>query len=123
MIAFEPIDFASSEWRKEAENFPGRTIYQHPAWMSFVAETQRAQPVVARLCEGNSTIGYFTGLTVRRFGLKVLGSPFPGWSTAYMGFHLQEGAPRTLAMKALMRFAMRDLGCAHVECMDRKHQF
>jgi len=119
MISVTPIEFASPDWRKHTAAFPGRTIYQHPAWMAFVAETQHATPVVAELHEGNSRLGYFTGLLFHRFGIKVLGSPFPGWSTAYMGFLLEDGVSRTEAMAAVMKFAFYELGCAHVECMDR----
>jgi CelD/BcsL family acetyltransferase involved in cellulose biosynthesis len=119
MITLTAIDFAGTEWRREVGEFPNRTIYQHPAWMSFVAETQHATPVVAELHEGNRKVGYFTGLTFQRLGLRVLGSPFPGWSTAYMGFHLQPGVPRRDAIDALTQFAFRDLGCAHLEYMDR----
>jgi hypothetical protein len=119
MITFNMVDFSSPEWRKEAENVSGRTVYQHPAWIAFIAETQRATPVVAEIRDGNSKIGYFAGLTFRRFGLKVLGSPFPGWSTGYMGFHLKDGVPRSEAIAALSRFAFGDLGCAHLEYMDR----
>jgi CelD/BcsL family acetyltransferase involved in cellulose biosynthesis len=119
MVTFFPIDFSSAAWREDVRSFPTRTIYQNPAWMSFVAESQHAQPVVAELRDGKTKLGYFTGLTFRKFGLKVLGSPFPGWSTAYMGFHLQEGVSRQEALDALMRFAFHELGCAHVEYMDR----
>ena len=119
MIRFEPVDFASMEWREDAASFADGTIYQHPAWISFVAEAQRAKPVVARLIDGNSTVGYFTGLTVRRLGLTLLGSPFPGWSTSYMGFNLRDGVSHRYAMEALTQFAFRELRCAHVECMDR----
>ena len=118
MITFSPVDFASPEWKTRAD-FPGRTIYQHPAWISFVAETQNATPVVADLHDGNDKVGFFTGLTVRHLGLRVLGSPFPGWSTAYMGFHLRKGIPHKDAMDALARFAFKEMGCAHLEYMNR----
>jgi hypothetical protein len=119
MIHFEPIDFAASEWRRDFETLSNRTIYQHPAWLRFVAETQRAEPVIVRIVDGVH-VGYFTGLIKRRFGVRVLGSPFPGWSTSYMGFALPEGFPRAMAMKALIDFGLRELDCAHIECMDRQ---
>ena len=69
--------------------YPDANVFQTPEWVSFVAETQKAEPVLAVLKEGNETLGYFTGLIIRKFGLKILGSPFRGWSTPYMGFNLQ----------------------------------
>jgi hypothetical protein len=119
MMTLTPIDFASAQWRSDIQTFASRTIYQNPAWMEFVAGTQQATPVVAELRDGSRNAGYFTGLTFRRFGLKVLGSPFPGWSTSYMGFLLRDGVSRREAMDALTRLAFRDLGCAYLEYMDR----
>jgi hypothetical protein len=89
--------------------------------LAFVAEAQGGRPVRAALLDGSGqTIGYFTGLTIRRFGFKILGSPFPGWTTSYMGFNLPAGFPRRLALEALVEFAFGRLGCHHLEMMDRE---
>jgi hypothetical protein len=96
-----------------------RTIYQAPAWLHFLAKTQHGEPVIAALKEGQETIGHFTGLVVRKFGIRILGSPFPGWSTDYMGLTLAPHVNRRLAIKALMDLAFGQLKCAHLEIMDR----
>jgi hypothetical protein len=119
MLAFRRIDIASSVWAEEMENYKDRTIFQTPAWLSFLADTQNAKPVVAVLKDDGKELGYFTGLIVRRLGLKILGSPLPGWTTSYMGFTLAAGVPRRLAVQALMHFAFEELGCVHLEMMDR----
>jgi hypothetical protein len=96
-----------------------RTIYQAPAWLSFLAKTQNGEPVIAALKEGQETIGHFTGLIVQKFGIRILGSPFPGWSTDYMGLTLAPNVNRRQAIKALVDFAFNQLRCAHLEMMDR----
>ena len=65
-------------WAAEINNYPERTIFQTPAWLSFIAKTQNAQPVFAAFREGQQGLGYFTGLMVCKFGIRILGSPFPG---------------------------------------------
>jgi hypothetical protein len=95
------------------------TVFQTPAWLAFLSESQHGEPIIAALKDGRNTIGYFTGLIVRRFGHRILGSPFPGWSTDYMGFALREGVDRGLALRVLIDFAFKELGCVHVEMMDR----
>src|SRR4029077_20026021 len=82
-------------------------------------KTQSAEPVVARLRNGEQTLGYFVGLIVRKFGLRILGSPFPGWTTSYMGLCLSPGTSRRLAVEALIHFAFQELRCVHLEIMDR----
>ena len=56
----------------------------------------------------------------RRLGIRILGSPLPGWTTSYMGFNLAEGVSRREAVRALLAYAHDSLGCAHVEVRDRR---
>ena len=94
-------------------------IFTTPEWVQFVAATQKAEPVVARVLRGEEHVGWFTGLVVRRFGVRILGSPFAGWMTGPMGFHLDPGVSRREAAQALIRFAFKDLRCLHLEMIDR----
>lgn len=101
------------------DRFEDRCVFQTRAWLNFLAESQGATPVVAELREGNEVVGYFSGLTFRRFGLKMLGSSFPGWATPYIGFNLLPGVPRRDALEALGRLAFGELKCLHFEVSDR----
>ena len=116
--AFHKQDFASIN-SAELDAFDDRIIFQTWPWINFIARTQNAEPIIAALREDNETLGYFTGLIVKKFGLKILGSPFPGWNTPYMGFNLKPGISRTIAMEALTEFAFNELKCHHLEMMDR----
>jgi hypothetical protein len=118
MARFERVRLDSIDWEKTLNTFPDRIVYQTPAWLSFLAETQKGEPVVAALKEGEETLGYFTGLIVKKFGLRILGSPFRGWSTPYMGFNLPPSVPRRLAAEALSDFAFKKLGCIYFEVVD-----
>lgn len=119
MFRFETVPYDPDWWNVTLQQFSDRGVYQSPAWLAFLAETQRGQIVTAALRDGDATVGYFSGLIVRKFGLSLLGSPLPGWTTSYMGFNLTDGVPRMQALQALRSFAFRELGCAHLEVMDR----
>jgi CelD/BcsL family acetyltransferase involved in cellulose biosynthesis len=119
MLTLDPFDPTAGDWAR-MDAFPDRQVFQTREWLAFVAETQRARPVVAAVNDGSTTVGYFTGLLVRRFGISILGSPMPGWTTSYMGFNLQEGVPRRAAVEALLNFAWAELGCRHLELHDRR---
>ena len=67
MMRFELIDMSLIDWGKTLDAFPDKTVFQTPAWLSFIAETQKAQPILAALKECNDTLGYFTALTVKKF--------------------------------------------------------
>ena len=113
----EPIDFESADW-KHLDSFADRTVFQTREWMRFVGETQRATPVLAELREGRDVAGYFSGLTFTRFGVRVLGSSFPGWTTPFIGFNLQPGVSRSSALQAVEQMAWQKLKCLHMEVSD-----
>jgi hypothetical protein len=103
-----------------AASFADHTGFQLDDWIDFLRESQRGEPVYARVVADGETVGRFAGLVVRKFGVRILGSPFPGWSTAYMGFNLRDGVHRAQAARALEPFAFGELGCLHFEFMDRR---
>ena len=99
--------------------FTDHTIFQTIEWLNFVSHTQNAELVVAAVKDGNRHVGRFSGLIIKKCGLRILGSPFPGWTTSYMGFNLEPSVSRVDALRALDDFAFRELKCIHVEIMDR----
>ncbi|MEN6450727.1 MAG: GNAT family N-acetyltransferase [Thermoguttaceae bacterium] len=115
---FEPYQGSLDEWGKVLETFSDREIFQTPAWIRFLVESQRGDPVLAVLKDRNDTVGYFAGMTVRKFGMKILGSPFVGWNSDRMGLRLLPAVPGNLALQALVDYAFRDLGCIHLEVID-----
>src|SRR5258708_18533077 len=122
MMKFYPIDIKSADW-KRFDSFADRTLLQTCELLLFIAESQNAQPVLAELRESSEVRGYFTGLTFSKFGMKVLGSSFPGWTTPYIGFNLNPGVSRRAALEALENFAWDDLKCLHLEVSDPKFTF
>jgi CelD/BcsL family acetyltransferase involved in cellulose biosynthesis len=118
-IFLERIEPRPADW-EAMDQFGDRVIFQTPEWLEFVVRTQRAEPVVAAVVAGDQTVGYFSGLVVRRYGVRILGSPFPGWTTSSMGFNLAPGVSRRDAALALVRFAFGPLRCLHLELKDRR---
>jgi len=117
MLTGEVVPFSSVDWDR-LDEFEDRTVFQTKEWLEFVAETQNARPVILELRDGGTVAGYFSGLTFRRFGVKILGSWFPGWTTPYMGFNLLPGVSRSAALGAVEDAAFGKLGCLHLELCD-----
>jgi hypothetical protein len=120
VLTLERVPYEPEWWNSTLHQFPERNVYQTPAWLAFLEDTQGGEIVTAALHDGNSIVGYFAGLIICKFGLRLLGSPLPGWTTSYMGFNLHPDAPRSQALEALRHFAFHDLGCVHMEVMDRR---
>jgi CelD/BcsL family acetyltransferase involved in cellulose biosynthesis len=117
-MRLERIEPHEIDWQR-MDAFADRNVFQTREWVQFVARTQNARIVVGALLDADRTVGYFTGLTFRRYGVPILGSPFPGWTTSYQGFNLEPGIPRREALRALPEFGFRSLGCFHIEGRDR----
>ena len=116
-MKLQQIDFKTADWSL-LDGFEDRTVFQTRAWLEFVKEAQSAEPVLAEVREGGDVVGYFTGLMFSKFGMKVLGSSFPGWTTPYIGFNLNPGVSRRAALEALEKFAWDELKCLHMEVSD-----
>jgi len=117
MVTIERIDPSPLD-HEAMEAAPDRLVFQTREWMSFLVQSQGGLPVYARVLDGPDVLGHFTGLLVRRWGVRILASPLPGSTTDYLGFNLAEGADRQAAVRALPAFA-KELRCAHVELRDR----
>ncbi len=119
-MKFHLLEPGAVPWSR-LDAYGDRTVFQTREWLDFVAETQRATPVIAELRDGDGAVaGYFSGLTFHRFGVKILGSSFPGWTTPYMAFNLEPGVARRQALEALEHLAFEDLRCLHLEVCDRE---
>jgi len=117
-VLLERVPLPEVPW-SELDALPDRTIFQTREWLDFLVTSQGAEPVVAQVRSDGRSVGWFTGALVRHAGIRFLGSPLRGWTTSYMGFNLEDRSLSVPAMEALRRFAFRDLGCIHLELMDR----
>lgn len=115
-VSFTPL--AQVDWDR-LDSFPDRTLFQTKPWLDFIAEAQNATPLILEIELDNQPVGFFTGLIVKKAGFKIYGSPFPGWSTSYLGFNLIKGVERTALLEPLTQYVFRQLGCWHIELMDR----
>jgi len=112
-IALEDVDFDA------LDRFEDRLFCQRRPWLDFLMSFVKGEIIVAELKQGDERLGYFTGVMFRRAGVKILASPFRGWTMPYMGFNLRPDVSRADALTALETFAFRTLGCLHLEVGDR----
>jgi Acetyltransferase (GNAT) domain len=121
MVRFNVLDATDVPW-ETLDRFGDRVVFQTRGWLNFIAESQRATPIVAEIRDNHTVAGYFSGLVVRKFGVRILGSSFPGWTTPYIGFNLAPGYSRARLLDSLTTWAFRELRCLHVEVSDRCFQ-
>ena len=118
MTSLERIDLNLDPW-DAMDSFEDRTIMQRRPWLDYIIATHKGEPVIAAVKEYGKIVGYFTGLIVNKYGVRILGSPFKGWASAYMGFNLPPGQGRRDVLKILPAFAFNELRCHYLELIDR----
>jgi hypothetical protein len=118
----ERIAWSDVDWEL-LDSFSDRLVWQTEGWVEFLRETQHVEPVVLRIIDGSDDIAYFTGGMTKRFGVRIFGSPFTGWTTEYMGLNVRGGWNRRNLMPHIYAYITRDLGCAYFEVRDRYLSF
>lgn len=65
--------------------FSARSVFHTRAWVELLTEAFGLRPLVLAAFDGNEPVALWPLLELRKGPLRVLGSPLPGWGTAYMG--------------------------------------
>ncbi len=117
MISFERIEMDNVPW-ENIESNRDSNVFQTHSWINFLTENQSGEPVITTVKSDGEIIGHFIGLIVKKYGLKILGSPFRGWATYFMGFILKTGACYRDVLQAFPSFVFNDLGCHYFEIID-----
>lgn len=100
-----------------------KVIYQTKEWINFICETQNVKPIILRITDDKAFVGYFTCFLFSKFGIKIIGSPFRGWTTLYMGFNVAEGVDRASLVKPVWQYLKKQYNCMYMEIIDRHLTF
>jgi hypothetical protein len=89
-------------------------LFHTAAWLDFIEQTQPVRRRIYGIYGGEELVGYLPGFELRKGPVRIFGSPFPGWTTAYLGPALTAGV-ETAALFPALATALRRAGFAHVE--------
>lgn len=95
MYKFELFDVNSVDVA-EYEHYEHKNLFTTIPWLKYLREWKNVEPIIVRItteCDG-SLVGHFTGCLFKKFGFKILGSPFYGWMGQHMGFDFEN--PKTI---------------------------
>lgn len=105
---------------EEFNNFSDKPVFTTIPWINFVSNDANAAPIFVRITDSvGKFIGYFSALTTRKFGIRILGSPFRGWSTCYMGIDTEYKELKLDIYHELIPFLFKRLKCQYIEINDR----
>ena len=88
------------EWNALLMQFPDRTVFHSLAWLQVLCEAHHLRRLLLRADIDGRCVGVWPCLELHKGPFRILGSPLPGWSTAYLGPLLANDADPTQILGA-----------------------
>lgn len=114
MYKFIEIEMSQIDEEKY-NNFETKTVYTTAEWLLFIERTHDNVKVkILEIYENEQFVEYFTGavITVVKF-LNILGSPFNGWNTAFIGFDLYDKNKAIDILPHVVKYFNKRHGCLY----------
>lgn len=105
---------------EEYYRFPNKPLFTTMEWLEFLEEDSKGELFFLRITDNDSLVGYFTGMVVNKFGIKIAGSPFSGWSTVYMGFDVYDGINKLDLIPCVQEYLFKHKKVVLIEIVDRE---
>lgn len=118
MFEFEHIEYENIN-REEYYSIKTKSVFTSLEWIDYIREDKNASPIFVRILKNGAFQGYFAGLLFKVGGIKIIGSPFKGWSTCYMGLDVQDATEKIEIIAELKDFLVRKFKCMFIEIADR----
>jgi hypothetical protein len=83
----------AADWDDLVRGFPDHTVFHTMPWLRTVSAANNVKPILIKVMRDGRCAALWPFLVMKKGPLRVLGSPLPGWSTAYLGPLIQEDAP------------------------------
>lgn len=112
-IPYDKVD------EKEYNSMPNKIVNNTKPWIDFIIEDSHAEPIILRITQGSEFIGYFTCLKTKKMGVNIIGSPFSGWSTTYMGFDLFDNTMKVKVLPELVDYLQQTEKCTYLQIIER----
>ena len=120
MYEFEIIDFQDVNI-SEFNGFPNKLLFTTIPWLEFLKVNKGVDPLIVRIKFNKKYIGYFTAGIKNMFGIKIVGAPFRGWVTPFMGLDLlddNDNELRISILKELWQFLKNTTSAMYMEVID-----
>jgi CelD/BcsL family acetyltransferase involved in cellulose biosynthesis len=93
---------AMEHWDQLLETFPQHTVFHTSPWLASVVDVHKPELRLLRADSSEGCAAVWPVFAARKGPLHILGSPLPGWSTAYLGPLFVEGCDEQRAVGAML---------------------
>ncbi len=98
------------QWNDVLLRFPQHTVFHRRQWLEMLMADHGLKPVLLHVESDGALVAAWPSMSMRKGPLRILGSPLPGWSTAYMGplFTPEADVPACLDVMLQSRWMKRN---------------
>jgi len=108
-MKFEKIEEVPSDWDNLIKNFQSKTLFHELFWHKHILSIYKnSRMVYYSISEDGKIVGYFCGLVIKKFGLKIMGSPLKGTGTNYMGPLINTNVDQSKFIKAFINMCKKE---------------
>jgi CelD/BcsL family acetyltransferase involved in cellulose biosynthesis len=93
---------AMEEWEQLLDRFPQHTVFHTLPWLTSILEVHKPQLRLVRADADEECVAVWPVFATRKGPLHIVGSPLPGWSTAYLGPLFIENCDEHRAIDAML---------------------
>jgi CelD/BcsL family acetyltransferase involved in cellulose biosynthesis len=114
-LAYHELPAAPPDWDDRIRRYRTKTLFHESAWLAHLLDIHPDGRIRYFEVHGDAgVVGLACALEVRRFGLRVWGSPLPGTGTNYLGPALDDASLMEEAVRAFVECG-RARRVAHIE--------
>jgi hypothetical protein len=117
--SFKIVDRNNISW-EQIELCYDHTVFKSKEWINFLVNTQKIEPLILEIFRSEKLVGYFIGEKFKKF-VKVVASPFEGWTTDYQGLSMLVPVSNEIRIKIyenLIQFLFRNGLCSLFQASD-----
>ena len=119
MFTFKRIDFDSIDKKNKA--FSNATeIFTTYEWLKFLKKGCNVDILILQIFCNGKEVGFFYGGIIKKYGVRIVGSPFNGWNTPYMGFCLNKNVDANDIVVDLWNYLKKEYKIMYFQLCDKK---
>lgn len=84
---FKIVSSSDELWAKIEATYDS-CVYKTKDWYDALFISNKVELIIIEISHNNQVLGWFTGGIIKKFGFKIIASPFEGWGTSYQGLSL-----------------------------------
>lgn len=107
-------DISDFDWDSIVKKYSKATVFHLSCWHQVLNSSISGRVIRFKILKDDETFGYWCGVLLKKFGIKIFGSPLPGSGTDYMYPLLTKKLSANELFVACHQWA-KNTGVVHIE--------